>query len=241
MATRRSSSRDGIISVLVLVMVAGGFWWWTSRQPVEESATATPKPGLTSIRPTSTKPNSTKPTTSKATPRPTTSKPATPKPTSTFTPPSFTPVKAGSYAVRWVSDGDTFSIKDANGKQLASVRVIGLNAPEVAHGTSKAECYGPQASAQLKKLLTGKTVKLVDDPRAPMFDRFGRRLAYVEVGGQDVAALMIRDGFAVEFHLPSAGPSVRTPGYLKAQAEAQRSKRGLWGSCPMPPGRSASS
>ncbi|WP_121033906.1 thermonuclease family protein [Terracoccus luteus] len=235
MATRRASARDGIISMLVVV-VAGGFWWWTSRTPddlvsadARPTASATPHP--TTAKPTSVKPTTVKP----PPPGPTSTRPASPRPTSTYTPPSFAPVKAGRYPVRRVSDGDTFSIDDATGAQLANVRIIGLNAPEIAHGVAKAECYGPQAAAELRRLLAGTTVTLVDDPRAPMFDRYGRRLAYVEVGGRDVATLMIRGGWATELHLPSAGPSVRTPTYLQAQAQAQREKRGLWGACPARP------
>ena len=225
MATRRSSARDGIISMLVIVVVAGGFWWWTSRAPddlvgADARPTASAKPS--SARPTTTKPTSPRPMPTSARPTPTSALPST-------------PVKAGRYPVRRVSDGDTFSIDDAKGKQLASVRIIGLDAPEIAHGAAKAECYGPQAAAELKRLLAGTTVTLVDDPRAPMFDRYGRRLAYVEVGGRDVATLMIRGGWATELHLPSAGPSVRTPAYLAAQAQAQREKRGLWGTCPARP------
>lgn len=225
--------------MLVVVVVAGGFWWWTARTPddlvdadARPTASATPRP--TTAKPTTAKPTTAKPTTAKpVAPRPTPT-PTSARPTSTYTPPSFTPVEAGRYPVRWVSDGDTFSIDDAKGTQLASVRIIGLNAPEVAHGAAKAECYGPQAAAELKRLLAGTTVTLVDDPRAPMFDRYGRRLAYVEVGGKDVATLMIRGGWATELHLPSAGPSVRTPTYLAAQAQARREKRGLWGTCPAP-------
>lgn len=247
MATRRvsrASSRDGIVSLLVVVLIAAGFWWWSSRQQAGEAIGAGPSPGATSAAPSTTsRPSpSPVPTRTTAQPAPTTTRPAPsrpaptrPAPTSTYTPPTYRPVPAGTYAVRWVSDGDTFSIKDRVGQELASVRIIGLNAPEVAHGAVTAECWGPQAAARLKALLGGKSVRLVDDPRAPSFDRFGRRLAYVELGTADVATLMIRDGYAVEFHLPSAGPSVRTPTYVAAQTAAAKAKKGLWGKCPARP------
>lgn len=231
MAVRRSS-RDGVISLLVVLVGLAGWWWLAngtdSGLPVTGATSVGVEPTPAPTSTTTSRPVTAVPSTSRPVP------PTTPSATATRRP--FTPVPSGRYAVRWVSDGDTFSITSPGGQGRTSVRIIGLNAPEVAHGAVRAECYGPQAAARLEKLLIGQAVVLVDDPRAPLFDRFGRRLAYVEVAGQDVATTMIRDGFAVEFHLPSVGPSVRTPTYERAEAEAAKAKRGLWGSCPAQPG-----
>ena len=214
MATRSSAYRDGVISVLVLAVVAVGWVWWSTRHPADEqTAGPTTTATRTSARPTTTatkQPSTAKPST---TSRPTTSRPTTAKPTSTRT---FTPVKAGSYAVRWVSDGDTFSIKDAQGKELASVRIIGPNAPEVTHGASRAECYGRQAQARLRSLLVGKKGTLVDDTGPPYSTATSDGWPTWRSAARAVATLMVRDGYAVELHLPSAGPSVRTPTYEKA-------------------------
>jgi endonuclease YncB( thermonuclease family) len=144
-------------------------------------------------------------------------------------------VPAGAYAVQWVTDGDTIAIGNAQGQRLANVRILGLNAPELAHNGAPAECYGAEARDQLRKLLQGKQIRLIDDSRAPQRDRFGRRLGYVEVGGQDVATLMIRGGWAVEFHLPSAGPGDRSDTYARAEDEAAVARRGIWKACQAKP------
>ena len=142
---------------------------------------------------------------------------------------------AGTYRVQWVSDGDTIVVADGQGTRLGSVRILGLNAPELAHNGSPAECYGVAARDRLRGLLQDMEIQLVDDSRAPARDRFGRRLAYVEVGGQDVSALMIREGFAVEFHLPSAGPGDRSAVYARAEDAAAAARRGIWAACPSTP------
>lgn len=160
--------------------------------------------------------------------------PAPVTPTVTASTPHPT-LPAGTYRVQWVSDGDTVVLGDTKGTRLGSVRLLGLNAPELAHNGSPAECFGTQARDRLRELVQGKVVRLVDDSRAPERDRFGRRLAYLEVGGRDVSELMIRDGFAVELHLPSAGPGDRSATYARAEDAAAAARRGLWAACPARP------
>lgn len=200
---------DGVISLLVVVLVGGAFWWWLGHRPSGAESAAEP------VRPTVT----TAPRVERTT-----------GPTS-----ARTVVPAGTYTVQWVFDGDTIAIGDARGTRLAKVRILGLNAPELAHNGVKAECFASESTDRLRTLLQDERVRLVDDTRAPERDRFLRRLAHVEVGGRDVTELMIRGGFAVESHLRSAGPGDRTDAYVAAQREAVRAKRGLWGACPARP------
>ncbi len=56
-----------------------------------------------------------------------------------------------------VLDGDTFDATDSAGGRVR-VRLLGIDAPEVAHGESAAECGAAAATRQLGRLVTGRRV-----------------------------------------------------------------------------------
>lgn len=73
-------------------------------------------------------------------------------------------------------DGDTIDV--AVGRSVERVRLIGIDAPEVAHGDRPAECFALEADDRLAALApVGAAVRLERDvvPR----DDYGRLLAYV--------------------------------------------------------------
>jgi endonuclease YncB( thermonuclease family) len=81
-----------------------------------------------------------------------------------------------TYRIDHVTDGDTVVLR--NGQR---VRLVQIDTPEVFFGT---ECYGRQASATTKGLLSsGTRVRLLPEP-ATRIDDFGRLLRYV-VRAQD--------------------------------------------------------
>src|SRR5690606_39605255 len=56
-------------------------------------------------------------------------------------------------------DGDTFWVKHVDGSE-EKIRLIGVNTPESRNtGRKQVEYYGKEASAYVKKLLTGKKVR----------------------------------------------------------------------------------
>lgn len=59
-------------------------------------------------------------------------------------------------------DGDTFKAKV--GTKVETVRIIGIDTPETVDPRKVVQCFGKEASAQLKKLLNGKAVTLVANP-----------------------------------------------------------------------------
>jgi micrococcal nuclease len=127
-----------------------------------------------------------------------------------------------------VVDGDTVSVA-YRGSEV-SVRVIGIDTPETVHPSVPVECGGPQASATAKRLLTGKTVRLVLDPSQGRTDYYGRTLAYLKAPGLgDFGLAMIRQGRAAEYTYDSA--YARQPRYLAAQSQAQDRARGVWNKC----------
>jgi micrococcal nuclease len=128
-----------------------------------------------------------------------------------------------SVAVRSVTDGDTIVLADGRRVRLAQV-----DAPE---DTSRRECYGPESTAALERLVGGKSVSLRRPPNGPATDRYGRTLAELHVDGASVNEALVRDGAAEwyeEFEDEDADLGRRLQA---AEDEARRAGRGLWSAC----------
>lgn len=156
------------------------------------------------------------------------------------TPPSFGPFNDG-WAEPWtctegtlasvvsVTDGDTLTV-EINGAN-ERVRLIGINAPEAG------ECFAAEATAQLRNLTVGTTVRLVIDQTNR--DDFGRLLRYVFVEDADrgtvfVNEVLVSGGFAIANRY--APDTARADDLDAAQTTAQEAERGLWspGACGPP-------
>jgi micrococcal nuclease len=119
--------------------------------------------------------------------------------------------------VERVVDGDTVVLSG-----LGKARLIGIDTPEVYGGV---ECYGREASAYAKRVLTGRKVRyrLGVDPR----DRYERALIYLWLeDGRFFNAMLVREGFAQPMTIP---PNVEFAAKFVEQARsARRAERGLW-------------
>ena len=89
-------------------------------------------------------------------------------------------------------DGDTFSLKHE------SIRVLGIDTPEIAHpalGVDEPQPFGIAASESTRVWMIRATVlEYVPDGR----DRYDRRLAHVFVDGELLAILLIQHALAYE-------------------------------------------
>jgi micrococcal nuclease len=56
-----------------------------------------------------------------------------------------------------VSDGDTVTATDASGTKLR-IRLLGIDAPEIAHGSKPGQPFGEEARQYLDSLVGGKIV-----------------------------------------------------------------------------------
>ncbi len=116
-----------------------------------------------------------------------------------------------------VVDGDTAILSG-----LGRSRFIGIDTPEV-HG--RRECFGAQASAFVKRELTGRRVRYAmgAEPR----DRYGRALVYIWLpDGRFLNELLVAEGFAVALTI---APNVRYARRFRDLADRARAKRlGLW-------------
>ncbi len=129
-------------------------------------------------------------------------------------------------------DGDTIVVGEER------VRLIGIDTPESVKPGTPVECFAREASAEMKRLVDGRRVRLVLDVEKR--DRYGRLLAYVYLprgpsagagaGGEVFVNLeMVRRGFASVATFP---PNVRhVDDFVRAQGEARSAGRGLWGAC----------
>ncbi|HEY8766410.1 MAG TPA: thermonuclease family protein [Dehalococcoidia bacterium] len=129
-----------------------------------------------------------------------------------------------------VVDGDTIHVDIAG--QDFPVRYIGMNTPETVDPVKPIECYGPEASARNKQLVTGQTVELEKDISET--DQYGRLLRFVWLPdtshpgqGEMVDALLVQEGYA---RLDTFPPDVRYKDlFAQLQQQAQAARSGLWG------------
>ncbi len=143
---------------------------------------------------------------------------------------------ANNYAVKRVSDGDTLVASDSAGKDI-KVRFACVDAPEVAHTNaeknSKASAlknqfkWGNQALQRTEQLVKeggGRVVLTVTDT-----DRYGRQVSEIRLpNGTFVQEVLTREGLVMVYrpylkNCPSASV------LEQAEAEAKKSRRGVWG------------
>lgn len=136
-----------------------------------------------------------------------------------------TTVPSGSYLVKRVVDGDTIVIEVADHSQ--TVRLIGIDTPEVVDPRQPVQCFGQEASKKLESLLLDKVVRLESDPTQDYVDKYGRWLRYVYLSsGTNINLLMIEQGFAYEYTFRS--PYIQQPRFKAAQQQARQQEVGLW-------------
>ena len=107
-------------------------------------------------------------------------------------------------------DGDSLELGDRR------VRLIGIDAPERRQTCQKAgettPC-GSRAHAELKKLVTGKLIECENLGH----DRYDRTLAKCRTGSIDLAAAMVRTGWAIAYG-----------DYYDEERAARRDRAGIW-------------
>ncbi|WP_160115559.1 thermonuclease family protein [Marinobacterium lutimaris] len=126
--------------------------------------------------------------------------------------------------VAYVIDGDT--LKLASGE---SVRLIGINTPEMGRDGRADEPGAPAAREFLQNWLQGQSVELVAGLESR--DHYGRRLAHLSVSGLALSERLIAEGLGVAIALP---PNTRLAECLFAAEQiARRSRVGLWRDGPL--------
>jgi len=125
-------------------------------------------------------------------------------------------------------DGDTIIVRA--GARTEDVRLLGIDTPETVDPRRPVGCYGPEASAFTKHLVTGRTVTLRYDRE--LHDRYGRYLAYVWLAGARpvfVNAELVRRGFARSYPFPPN--TAHSALFAALERSAAVAGRGLWHAC----------
>lgn len=135
----------------------------------------------------------------------------------------------GLYNVVHYDDGDTIII-DMNGTN-ETLRFIGVDTPETHDPRKPIQCYGPEAAAYTKKLISdaGNKVRLSSDPESTNRDRYDRLLRYIYLpDGRLVQDELVKNGYA--FYYPYF-PYTKSAQIKADQDAAIAAKRGLWAHC----------
>lgn len=124
------------------------------------------------------------------------------------------PPPAWRGTVTHVTDGDTLWVRPRSGGAPQAVRLTGIDAPELC------QRHGEAARAALVGRVLGQQVQVRGDQR----DDYGRKLARVSLGQEDVGAWLVRQGHAWSYrYRGQSGP------YARQEALARAQGRGLFG------------
>lgn len=132
--------------------------------------------------------------------------------------------QAGGKCV-YIYDGDTIRVRlDKPDSRLVSVRLLGIDAPELAPGE-----FGEAARDFVRSLLQSQRVQLVYDNEK--YDKYGRTLAYVYLeDGTFINACLLEEGYARVMVIP---PNTAHLEEFKAlQDKAQKEHCGIWAEPP---------
>jgi endonuclease YncB( thermonuclease family) len=120
-----------------------------------------------------------------------------------------------------------------NGKS-ESVRLIGIETPELNDSRTGVQCFAKEASERTKQLVIGKNIRLEKDPSQGDRDKYKRLLGYIFLeNGMFINKALIAEGYAHEYTYD--GEYKYQKQFKAAQAEAKAAEVGLWASDACPP------
>lgn len=126
-----------------------------------------------------------------------------------------------------VVDGDTLRLRDGR-----SVRLIGVNAPELAHGDRPAEPLAEAATRQLERLVAQSDGQVALVAGAQARDRYGRTLAHAfGRDGRNWEAQQLAEGLG--FAVALAPNTALVDCQQAAERAARAAGRGVWRRSPV--------
>lgn len=124
--------------------------------------------------------------------------------------------------VQRVVDGDTVRLKDGR-----SVRLIGINAPELGRKGWGAEPFAEAARQRLQALVAESAGRVGLVPGRERHDRHGRELAYLQgAKGGDLGSRLLAEGLAYQIVVPPN--STLSDCQQAVERQARRAGLGLW-------------
>lgn len=132
------------------------------------------------------------------------------------------PPKLPLATVTRVVDGDTLRLADGR-----SVRLIGLNAPEVGRKGRPSEPYAMAAKRRLQSLVKEAGGQLIVVPGAQPRDHYGRALANAYApNGQNLEAQLLQEGLGYQVVIPPNDTLHAC--HASAEQQARLAGKGLW-------------
>ena len=128
--------------------------------------------------------------------------------------PSWLHAATSNGEVTRIIDGDTVSFLKSDGENLR-VRLADIDAPELD------QPWGPAAKTALENWAEGKSglIEIVDT------DRYGRKVAYLYVGDENLNERLISEGLAWVYM-----DFLRDRSFISVQRDAKSREEGLWSS-----------
>lgn len=127
-----------------------------------------------------------------------------------------------SVQVARVSDGDTLRLQDGR-----SVRVLGINAPEITHGNKVGQPLGRESLSAAQAFIERAQGQVRLGFEREQHDHYGRLLAHVyDSRGRSLAAEQLRTGMAVQVAVPPNTAQVQC--LAKVEQAARKKKLGVW-------------
>lgn len=123
-----------------------------------------------------------------------------------------------------VVDGDTLILKAENGEKDKSIRLVGVNTPELDHKAGQHQAFAWQAF-QFLKSFENKYIYYQEGPDKR--DRYGRYLYYLfDIDRISIGSRLISQGLGYRIAIP---PNIKYQSCLiKAEALAQEHQLGVW-------------
>lgn len=127
-----------------------------------------------------------------------------------------------------VIDGDTIEVSLNNKKE--TVRLIGIDAPEIKDPEKPVECFGKEAKETANQVLKSEQIILESDPTQQNKDEYNRLLRYVFLNGENFNESMISQGYAYEYTFKGISYRYQNE-FQNAETKAKKNRIGLWTSC----------
>lgn len=129
------------------------------------------------------------------------------------------------YNVTKVIDGDTIEV--SNSSEKLTIRILGIDTPELHKPNTPVQCYAKEAQLFLEKLILNKDVEIQKDIED--VDIYGRKLRYVYYNSQNISTILLENGFA---YLYSKAPNnLHTTSLRNSVKSAMMDQIGLWKDC----------
>jgi micrococcal nuclease len=127
-----------------------------------------------------------------------------------------------SVKVARVSDGDTLKLQDGR-----SVRVLGINAPEITHGKNLGQPLGRESRVAAQAFIDAAQGRVRLGFEQETRDHYGRLLAHVyDMRGRSLAVAQLRAGMAMQIAVPPN--TAQRQCLLSVEREVRKKPLGLW-------------